>query len=554
MAWAMTKIKLLILFLLCVPVLQAQEVVPPAAPDSTERKNPTYVYMLHADSTKFDKARVPDAFILVGDVSFRRDSMYMFCDSAYFYTKQNSVRAFGNVKMEQGDTLFLYGDYLEYDGNTNLARVRNNVRLIDKETVLETDSLDFDRNMNLGYYFDGGSLYDGQSTLESMWGEYRVGTKEAVFNDRVSLSNPQFNMHSDTLVYNTASKVATIVGPTDIYNGADNHIYSELGRYNTASRQATLLKRSVLNNGAKSVTADSIFYDIAAGISEIFGDIRYVDPENRNMLTGNYGYMNEITDSAYVTDRAVVVDFSQKQDSLFLHADTIWAVSHNVDTDSLYRQIRAYHGVRAYSKSMQASCDSLVFDSRDSCMTMYKDPILWNEGIQLLGEQIKMYMDTASIDWVHVINQTLYAEAMDSVNYNQINGKEMKFYFADGRLKEMHVIGGANVVYFPMDEDSVIVGMNTTVAGKISAYMKEGQMDRIVVPNRSSGVFYPLSKAPATAKYLENFAWFDYVRPLSKEDIFNSRGKEKDKMLKIIRHDRIPLPTLDRFNKDKKER
>ncbi len=547
----MTKIKIFIILLLSVAAMQAQGAFLRQVPDSTVAKSPTYVYMLHADSTKFDKVRVPDAFILVGDVSFRRDSMYMYCDSAYFYSKKNSVRAFGNVKMEQGDTLFLYGDYLEYDGNTNLARVRNNVRLIDKETVLETDSLDFDRNINMGYYFNGGSLFDGESTLESMWGEYRVGTKEAMFNDQVSLSNPQFNLHSDTLVYNTASKVATIVGPTDIYNGAENRIYSELGRYNTASRQATLLKRSVLYNGARNVTADSIFYDIPAGVSEIFGDIRYIDPENRNMLVGDYGYMNEFVDSAYVTRKAVVVDFSQK-DSLFLHADTIWAVSGNVDTDSLYRQIRAYHGVRAFSKSMQASCDSLVFDSRDSCMTMYKDPILWNEGVQLLGEQIKMYMDTASIDWVHVINQTLYAEAMDSVNYNQINGREMKFYFADGKLKEMHVIGGANVIYFPMDEDSVLVGMNTTLAGKISAYMKDGQMDRIVVPNQSKGVFYPLSKVPAGAKYLENFGWFDYVRPLNKDDIFNKRGKNKDMLLKIIRRDHVPLPSLERFNKNKK--
>ena len=114
------------------------------------------------------------------------------------------------------------------------------------------------------------------------------------------------------------------------------------------------------------------------------------------------------------------------------------------------------------------------------------------------------------------------------------------------------MIGGANVIYFPMDEDSVLVGMNTTLAGKISAYMKDGQMDRIVVPNQSKGVFYPLSKAPADAKYLENFGWFDYVRPQNKDDIFNKRGKNKDMLLKIIRHDRIPLPSLERFNKDNK--
>lgn len=541
--------KLLILLLMFVSLaVKAHNAASYEVADSTVNNNPTYVYMLHADSTKFDKMRVPDAFILVGDVSFRRDSMYMYCDSAYFFTKQNSVRAFGNVKMEQGDTLFLYGDYLDYDGNTNLARVRDNVRLIDKETVLETDSLNFNRELNLGYYFNGGSLFDGESTLESMWGEYSVNTKDAVFNDQVSLTNPQFNLHSDTLVYNTANKVATIVGPTEIYNGEDNYIYSELGHYNTASRQATLLKRSVLKNGERNVTADSIFYDVATGISEVFGDIKYIDPENQNMLTGNYCYINEVVDSAYVTDRAMVVDYSQK-DSLYLHADTIWAVSYKMEDDSLYRQVKAYHGVRAFSKSLQASCDSLIFDSRDSCMTMYKDPILWNEGIQLLGEQIKMYMDSTSIDWVHVINQTLYAEAVDSVNYNQINGKEMKFYFVDGALDAMHVIGGANIIYFPMEDDGAIVGMNTTIAGKISAYMKDGQMDRIVVPNESKGIFYPLSKAPDNAKHLENFVWFDYVRPLSKEDIFNSRSKSKDMQLKTIRHDRIPLPSLERFNK-----
>ncbi len=549
----MTK-RLLILFVLLVVLVGGQAFgrvsVAAQQGDTLPQKKRDYVHLLHADTTKFDKVRVPDAFILVGDVSFRRDSMYMFCDSAYFYTKKNSVRAFGSVRMEQGDTLFLYGDYLDFNGDTNLARVRNNVRLVDKNTVLETDSLDFDRNTNKGYYFSGGSLFDGESTLDSYWGEYRVGTKVAVFNNDVNLQNPQFTLHSDTLQYNTATRVATILGPTDIYNGAENRIYSERGFYNTAARNATLLDRSVLYNGKRNITADSIYYDVAAGVSEIFGNIVYIDPENKNMLTGNYSYMNELVDSAYVTDRAVVVDFSQK-DSLFLHADTIWAVSNNLDTDSLYRQIRACHKVRAFSESMQASCDSLVFDSRDSCMTMYKDPILWNGGIQLVGEEIKMYMDTASIDWVHVINQTLYAERMDSVNYNQINGREMKFYFEEGKLGSMHVIGGANVVYFPMDDDSLLVGMNTTEAGRISAYMKDGQMDRIVVPNNSKGVFYPLSKAPQKAKYLDNFAWFDYVRPTSKEDIFNWRGKAKDMMLKVIDREVIPLPTLERFNKEK---
>ena len=299
----------------------------------TVRGKRTYLYMLHADATRGDEARLSDAVILVGDVQLRRDSMYMYCDSAYLFTKRNSVQAFGNVRMEQGDTLFLYGDYADYDGDLNVARVRGNVRLVDKNTVLETDSLNYDRNINLAYYFDGGTLSDEQSTLDSYWGEYDVNTKEAVFTDEVTLNNPQFVMHSDTLRYNTATNIAKIVGPTRIDN-AQNRIVTHLGYYNTDKRQATLLKRSVVSNGSKEITGDSLFYDELTGVSEAFGNIVYTDTVGRNMLTGEYGYMNELVDSSYVTDRAVVMDYSQG-DTLYMSADTIWAVTRNAETDSL---------------------------------------------------------------------------------------------------------------------------------------------------------------------------------------------------------------------------
>lgn len=521
----------------------AQDIVPS---DSSSTRSKSYVHMLHTDVTRFDEKINPDAWILVGDVRFRRDSMYMFCDSAHYFQKKNAFQAFGNVRMEQGDTLFLFGDYLDYNGDTNIARVRNNVRLIDNNTTLTTDSLDFDRNENLGFFIEHGTLFDGESTLSSYYGEYNIDTKNAFFQYDVSLEHPDFKMLSDTLCYNTDNKVATILGPTNMYcDGSE--VYSERGRYDTVERMAFLLDRSVLYNDNKNVTADSIFYDIKSGYSEVFGDIVYNDTVNRNMLTGEYAYLNEITDSAYVTGRAVVTDYSQR-DSLFMHADTIWAVTYNLDTDSLYRKVKAYKKVRAWSKEMQAVCDSLVFDSRDSCMTMYKDPILWNSGIQLLGEKVKIYMDTASVDWVHVINQTLYVEPVDSADYNQIKGQEMKFFFNDGRLNEMQVIGSVEIVYYPIDSaDSTFVGMNTTVAGRVIAYVENGQVAKMVVPKEAKGVFYPMGQRPADKRFLDNFAWFDFVRPVDKEDIFDWRGKGSEMQLKVIRRDKIPLPTLDRF-------
>lgn len=528
--------------------LSAQEV---KNDDSSLNRSKSYVHMLHTDVTRFDEAINPDAWILVGDVRFRRDSMYMYCDSAHYYQKVNSFQAFGNVRMEQGDTLFLYGDYLDFDGNTNMARVRNNVRLIDKNTVLTTDSLDFDRNINLGYFFDNGTLSDDESTLKSYYGQYNVNTKEAFFKKNVALEHPDFRMLSDTLLYNTDSKIATILGPTNMYSN-ESEVYSERGRYNTSERLAYLLDRSVIHNDNKDVTADSIYYDVQRGYSEVFGNIVYNDTINRNMLTGEYAYLNEIVDSAFVTGRAVVTDYSQR-DSLFMHADTIWAVSYNLDTDSLYRQVKAYHKVSAWGKNVQAICDSLVFDSRDSCMAMYNDPIIWNENVQLLGETVKVYMDTASIDWVHVINQTLYAEPVDSIDYNQVKGQEMKFYFTDGKLKEMEVVGSVEVIFYPVDEsDGSFVGMNTTTAGRLVAYLSNGQVDKMFVPKDAKGVFYPMGQRPPEERFLSNFAWFDHLRPKSKEDIFNWRGKGSDMQLKVIRRENIPLPTLDRFKNKKK--
>ena len=541
----MLRLLIFILMFVSTSVLTAQVkegVSQNGAANDTVKSKRTYLYMLHADATRGDEERLPDAVILVGDVQLRRDSMYMYCDSAYLFTKRNSVKAFGNVRMEQGDTLFLYGDYADYDGDLNVARVRSNVRLIDKNTVLETDSLNYDRNINLAYYFNGGILSDEQSTLDSYWGEYDVNTKEAVFTDDVTLSNPQFIMQSDTLHYNTATNVAKIVGPTRIDN-ANNRILTHLGYYNTNKRQATLLMRSVVSNGSKEITGDSLFYDEKIGVSEAFGNIVYTDTVGGNMLTGEYGYMNELVDSSYVTGRAVVMDYSQG-DTLYMSADTIWAVTHNIDTDSLYRIVRACHKVRAYRTDIQAVCDSLIFDSRDTCMTMYKDPILWYNNMQLLGEEVKIYMDTASIDWVNIINQTLYAERVGDKEYNQIRGQEMRFLFNGGELNEMQVIGSVEVRYYPLDGDSVMLGLNCTESGRLTTFMKDGEVDKILIPTKADGIFYPLGQVPQEKRYLDNFAWFDYVRPTDKDDIFRWRGKSKELQLKKIERGKIPLPTL----------
>ena len=508
------------------------------------------VYLLHSDVLKKSKDN-PNAQILVGDVVFRHDSIYMYCDSACFYEKTNSLEAFDNVKMVQGDTLFLYGDHLFYDGDTQVAQVRNNVRMENRTITLTTDSLNYDRIANLGYFFDGGTLMDEQNVLTSDWGEYSPATKMSVFNYEVKLVNPQFTLTSDTLRYNTDTKIASIVGPSDI-DSDENHIYSELGFYYTQQGQAELLDRSVLMNNGKRLTGDSLFYDRNRGIGEAFRNVELVDTINKNMLTGDYCFYNQLTGYAFATDRAVATEFSQG-DSLFIHADTLQLYTFHIDTDSVYREARAYHKVRFYRTDVQGVCDSLVFSSKDSCLTLYQDPILWNGKQQLLGEEIMVYMNDSTIDWAHIQNQALSVERLDSVNYNQVSGKEMKAYFEGGEMKQVDVIGTVRLVYYPMEKDSTLLGLNSSETSQLSMFLENRKLKKMTMSPKSSGTLYPMTQIPSEKMKLDNFAWFDYVRPQSKEDIFNWRGKGVGQELKKSTRGAAPLPNQKLFENSKKK-
>ena len=291
-----------VLCLLGVCLLSAQD-----KKTETPEKKKTRVDLLFAEEAQSDQQARPNVQVLVGSVKLRHDSMYMYCDSALIFEKTNSVEAFGNVRMEQGDTLFIYGDYLYYDGMAQLAMLREHVRLINRTTELTTDSLNYDRVYNLGYYFDGGTLTDEENVLASIWGEYSPATKLAVFNHEVELVNPQFVLTSDTLKYSTFTKVATILGPSDIVS-KENHIYSERGIYDTQTDQAELLDRSVLTNGGRKLTGDSLFYDRRQGYGEAFDNVQMNDTVNRSMLTGDYCFYNELTQNALATRRAVAID------------------------------------------------------------------------------------------------------------------------------------------------------------------------------------------------------------------------------------------------------
>jgi lipopolysaccharide export system protein LptA len=513
-----------------------------AAPADTTRER--YVYLLHADETRFNQRINPDAQILVGDVVFRHDSMYMYCDSALFYEASNSLDAYGNVHMTQGDTLHLYGDRLHYSGDEMLAKVRENVVMIDKQMTLTTDSLNYDRTINLGYYFNWGTLEDTLNVLTSEWGEYDTQTNDAIFNYEVTLTNPNFVLTSDTLHYNTNTQIATIVGPSNI-DSDNSHIYSTLGRYYTADEHAELLNRSVLTNGEKRIVGDSLYYARHdGGYGEVFDNVVMDDYANKMRLTGDYVYYNELSDSAYATRRAIAIDYSQG-DSMFIHGDTLRLLTRHADTDSVYRIVQAYHKVRIYREDVQAVCDSMEFNALDSCMTMYYDPVVWNGPQQILGEVIRVYMNDSTVEWAHIENQALIVEQISPEHFNQISGREVKAYFVNGDIDKSDVIGNVMVVYYYSEAgDSIAFGMNTTECSYLTAFMKDRQVDKLFIKEQSNGVFYPIAQIPDGKDKLDNFAWLNKLRPMSKYDIMIWRGKDEEQKLKATTRRNVPLPSL----------
>jgi len=178
---------------------------------------------------------------------------------------------------------------------------------------------------------------------------------------------------------------------------------------------------------------------------------------------------------------------------------------------------------------------------------MYRDPILWNKNQQLLGEEIMIYMNDSTIDWAHIENQALSVERIDSVNYNQVTGKEMKAFFKGGEMRQVDVIGSVRLVYYPMEKDSTLLGMNISETSQLNMFLENRKLKKMIMSPKSNGTLYPMSQIPPAKAKLDNFAWFDYVRPLSKEDIFVWRGKGAGQELKKSTRGAAPLPNQKLF-------
>lgn len=534
----------------------------------------TMVYLEHAETLSYDEERHPDAQVLTGDVVFMHDGAHMYCDSAYFYESTNSLDAFSHVRFVQGDTLFGFADVLYYDGNSKFARMRKNVKLIDKQTTLTTDSLNYDRVGDLAWYWRGGVITSDEDTLTSLWGQYISHEDQALFKTDVHLVNPRFVMDADTLRYNTKTHLSDILGPTTILYEEETTILTEKGWYNTETEESMLLDRShIYHNDGKELVGDTIFYNKKTGYAQVIGSMEMRDTVQKSTLYGHYGEVFEHKEEdvrgkkiveqyshGFVTDSALMVDWS-KDEYTYLHGDTLYneeipyqvyelqprdsvqkfvtkdsiqwdtiMVAQAPDTiwrDTTYRQTRARRNVRIYGPDGQVVCDSTNYNGRDSINTLYGQPILWQENQQMSADVIVMYMKDSVLDHAVGTGNAIAIQQETDDYYNQMSGKEITAYMENDSLRRVFVSGNAETVFFPKEEDGTFSGMNKTQSSYVMVYMEHGEIERVVVYPSPTGRMVPLEGLDSSESRLGTFFWADAIRPKKPGDVFEKTDRSK---------------------------
>ncbi len=495
------------------------------------------VFLERANEMRAEQGK--DYQIVVGDVEFRKGDMFMYCDSAHFYDNPGALQAYGNVRMEQGDTLFVYADELNYADSTQLAILYadpgKKVRLINKDVTLTTDVFNYDMGIELGYYEVGGVLTDKENRLDSWYGEYSPSSKDALFKENVHLNslgeNDTLDIYTEEMLYNTLTHIA-ILDTTSTIISADGTIYTTSGVYNTETSQADLYHRSlVVASNGNTLTGDTLYDDRNLGFGEAFGNIELTDTTNKVILNGDYGFYFEIADSALVTGRALAKEYSSPSDTLYMHGDTIRTFivitpeqalndSVTVPADTTHHLIAAPH-VKFFRNDLQGLCDSMTFVQRDSMMYMNYHPVVWNESKQIFGNVIQVHLRDSTADWARLPEFGFMAEWIDEEFYNQLTGKEMYATFANGTIKHLDVSGNVQAIMLPIENDSTYNKIANLESSFLSADFKNQTIEYLKMWPETPGTMTPLYLAKKSLFYLPQFRWLEPLRPTSPQDVFN---------------------------------
>ena len=488
------------------------------------------------DKTKVDiqsgylerKPELPDAFIYTqdteGQVYIVHEGIKMWCNQAYVYLKDNFVKAYGEVKIKQGDTISMNSNYAEYNGNTQFAFASGDVIFKEPQTTLKTDTLYFDRVKQEAYYRSGGTVVDTASTLTSRIGRYYAEQKNYQFKSDVKIVNPKYTINSQQLNFYSQTGASYLYGPSTIVSDSST-VYCERGFYDTREDTGYFVKNSRVDYQSRTLYGDSIYFDRNRSFASATNNIKVIDTSNQSILRGHYAEVFRQKDSVFITKRALAITL-QERDSVYIHADTL-QITGKPDN----RILKGFYKARFFKESSNpkqaptsGKCDSIFVNQKKGITKLIHLPVLWTGENQMTGDTIHLINNTITqqLDTLKVFNNAFLIQK-DSLGYNQVKGKRLIGLFTNNELDTINIDQNAQVIYFARNDNDELIGINNTVSSSIQMYMENQEIEGIRFIKKGTGKIYPLSKLPPKARILPGFGWRAEERLQNKDALFDGK-------------------------------
>lgn len=452
---------------------------------------------------------------LIGDVIFTQNQTTIYCDSAHVFKKKNSLNAFGNVRITEGDSVDIKGRRLEYDGNKKLARLRGNVVFTKLATAtLYTDYLDYARPANFAYYFNGGKLVDSANVLTSSKGYYNVSNNLASFKKNVKVVNPDYTMYADSLQYNSRSKIIYFVTETTVVNKDSSTFVYERGIYYTTTKVSDINKGTGETQDY-TISGDKYDLDAARNVAKVRGNVVMTHKKENLIIYGQASDYFKERGITKVYNNAYVAKVTENNDTLYMRADTLVSVDNQ---DPALRKLLAYNRVKIYKTDMQGIADSLEYRSADSTIYFYKRPVLWSNGNQLTADSIRMLIQKNAIRKVFLVANAFVISTDTLLNFNQIKGRKMTADVHRGKISRVLVEGNGESLYFALDEkNALLMGMNKIICSSMIIRFKDGRVNNLSFYVQPDANFIPPHELKKEDMTLKGFVWKQNEKPTRDE-------------------------------------
>lgn len=503
---------------------------------------------------------------LAGSAVVQQGNTILSGDSIAFNPATGIAEVFGNVHINDADSVHTYAQYLRYIGSERIAYLKRKVKLTDGKGTLYTDELEYNLASGIATYKNGGRVVNGPTVLTSRDAVYYSDTKDVYFKKDVHLVDPKYDITSDSLLYNTQLRTATFIAPTHIVS-TNGVIDTKSGTYNLATGEALFYDNTNFRDSTHFASGRTVAIDEKNGMVSIEGNGKLVDSVNRVIVLGDQIFLDRRKNSFLATRKPVMILY-QKNDSTYVSADTLFSglrmyeakksVPVNIDsslktadtgdttvfvrvdttlfvrndtainlsrppnaTDDSIRYFLAFHNVKIFNDSMQAVSDSLYYSTEDSVFRLFKDPVFWNAQTQVTGDTMFLFTANKKPRRLYVFNNSLVINRPEDGINNQIGGRNMNAYFVNGDIDYIRVKGSpAESIFFPQDDDSAYIGMNKSNGDVIDVFFVAKELNKVKFINKVTGTLFPFKDIPADQKFLRGFKWQDARRPKNKLDVF----------------------------------